>query len=345
MDKANKEQVLINKRMTSIDVAKAAGVSQSTVSRAFYNDSKLKEETRKKVLAVAKELGYKPNAIARSLISNKTNIIGIVMGDVDSPFYAYILTSITQRLREIGKQILVFNVKHNEEVDSVLSSVLQYQVDGIIITHASISTELATECTKNNIPVVLFNRFVPGATVSAVCCDNVTAVRDVVNYLVQDKGFKNIAYITGSENSSTNLDRKKGFIDRLRELGIDNYVIEFGDYTYESGKEAVKKILEKENIPQVIFCASDLMALGVMDYLRFNEGIKIPEDIAIVGFDDIYMASWPSYSLTTVHQPIGKMVDALIQLLENKLSNSDLEPVVQLYQGELVIRNSTEMKL
>lgn len=331
-----------NKRITSFDVAELAGVSQATVSRVYNGQSKISDNTREKVIAAAKSLGYKPNAIARSLTSRRTNIIGIVTANVDSPFYSKILGSFTKKLQKTGRQVLLFNAEPNRDADDILSQVLQYQVDGLIITSATISSEMADECMKNDTPVVLFNRYVLGANASAVCCDNVESGRMVANFLL-DGGHRKLAYISGNGNASTNIDRLKGFRDRLVERGITDLQVVQGDYSYESGSVALKILMESGSSPDAVFCANDNMALGAMDMARFKLGIRVPEDISIVGFDNIAIASWPSYSLTTVEQPIEGMIDATIGLLEKRIENLEIEPDLKLLSGKFVIRTSARI--
>lgn len=336
-----KSRIAVENRVTSIDVARAAGVSQSSVSRALTPGSILSDETRKKILATIDELGYKPNAIARSLISHKTNIIGIVMVN-SAPFYANILTEFTKRLQNTGRQVLLFNSEQDQDIDNILSTVLQYRVDGLIIASAWLSSRMADECVRNGTPVILFNRYVPNANSSAVCCDNVEGGRMVANFFL-DAEHKHIAYISGKENVSTNNDRKKGFIDRLNERGYTDCIIEAGKYSYTSGAEAARRLLAREDRPDAIFCADDTMALGTMDVARYEFGLRIPEDLSVVGFDDIPMASWPTYSLTTVRQPVERMLDATMELLELRLSNINEKPILQLFDGKLIKRNSARL--
>ncbi len=328
------------KRVTSFDVARLAGVSQSTVSRSFSFESRVSQKTREKVLAAAKQLGYKPDAIARSLSTQQSNIIGIVMADITSPFYPYVLAKFSSRLQDQGRQVLLFNAAPDQEVDDILPLVLQYRVDALIITSATISSAVADECAQSGSPVILFNRYVLGANASAVCCDNVEGGRMVANFLL-DTGHKKLAYISGKQDTSTNIDRKKGFTDRLRERGYINWWLEQGEYTYESGYEAAKRLLQQDDPPDAIFCANDIMALGAMDAARFEVGIRVPEELSIVGFDDIPPAAWPSYSLTTIRQPVSQMIEATFELLFERLENPELGPAFKLIPGLLIQRNST----
>ena len=331
------------KRMTSIDVARLAGVSQSTVSRTFSPKGKVSEQSRQKVLAAAQQLGYKPNAIARSLSTQRTNIIGIVMSYITSPFYPYVLEKFTQRLHDLGRQVLLFNAGPNQEVDDILPLVLQYQVDGLIITSATLSSEMVDECVAHGTPVILFNRYVLGTNASAVCCDNAEGGRVVANFLL-DTGHKRLAYIAGKENTSTNIDREKGFTQRLRERGLLEWQREEGNYTYESGYEAAKRLLQRHARPDAIFCANDIMALGAMDAARFEMGLKVPEELSIIGFDDIPAAGWPSYALTTIRQPVNQMIQATLDLLIERLEAPQTEPVLKLMPGPLIKRGSVSSK-
>ena len=329
-----------NKKPTSVDVARQAGVSQSTVSRIFSPGAKVHPETRQKVLAAALDLGYQPNAIARSLITQRTNIIGIVMAQITSPFYPYVLEKFIQKLQAMGRQVLLFNAAPNQDIDDILPLVLQYQVDGLIITSATLSSAMAAACAKNGTPVLLFNRYVPKAKASAVCCDNVAGGRMVANFLL-DAGHQRLAYIAGSKNTSTNIDREKGFTTQLQARGYNQWLREQGAYTHESGYAAAKRLLQQDNPPDAIFCANDIMAQGALDAARFALGLHVPQAVSIIGFDDIPAASWPSYALTTVRQPVNMMIDTAIDLMLERVEKPETEPTHKLLPGRLIERGST----
>lgn len=332
----------INKLITSMDVAKLAGVSQTSVSRVFNPDSsrEVKQETREKVLKAAKELGYKPNFIARSMISKKTNIIGIVIGTPVGPFNTKVITNLTAKIQELGKQCLIFTVDAEQEIDKILGKVLQYQVDGIIVTAPALSREMANLCIQNETPVILFNRFVPGLNASSVYCDNIDAGRSVAKFLVEC-GYKRIAHITHEKQSASALERKIGFYGMLREANINNVIEENAEYTYESGYEVGMKLLNQEVLPEAIFCISDLIAMGIIDAAKLEFGLRIPEDIAVVGFDDIPMASWGAYNLTTVHQPVDLLVNETIDTLMELIENPNIGPISKMHKTSLVKRGST----
>ena len=173
---------------TSVDVAKLAGVSQSAVSRAFAPGGSIADATRDKVFEAASRLNYVPNSIARSLITRKSDIIAILVGDMENPFYTDVLDKFSRRIQDAGKQVLVFNVPPNADIDAALIKVMQFQVDGIVITSAQISTRLASICLSRNVPVVMFNRYVPGLQTFSVCCDNYNGGRLAADTLFQDGG-------------------------------------------------------------------------------------------------------------------------------------------------------------
>jgi DNA-binding LacI/PurR family transcriptional regulator len=335
------DQITI-RRSTSIDVARLANVSQSAVSRTFSENGKVSAATRAKVLLAARTLGYTPNVIARSLITQRTNIIGMVMADITNPFYPTVLENFTQRLREMGQQVLLITAPPDQDTDELLPPLLQYQVDAVIMTSATLSSEMARTLAQQGRPVILFNRYVPDAGVSAVCCDNVEGGRLVANLLL-DAGHKQLAYIAGKRDTSTNIDREKGFTDRLRERGVTEWLGETGNYTYESGYDAACRLLQRATPPTAIFCANDIMALGALDAARAACGRRVPEDVSVVGFDDIPAAGWPAYNLTTIRQPVNRMITATLDLLKERLENPHAEPVLKLLPGVLVARGSARI--
>lgn len=325
-------------RVTSLDVARQVGVSQSTVSRTFSNDTTVAPKTRLKVMKAARELGYTPNAIARSLSMQQTRIVGILVSHTSSPFQPYVLEKLIQGLQRNGRQALVFTPGPDQEFDDILPAVLQYQVDALIVTAATLSSEVLCEFERKGTPVILFNRYTPGEATSAICCDNIEGGRMVANLLL-DAGHRRLAYIAGNENSSTNRDRMKGFTDRLWERGAAKAQVEQAQYTYEDGYAAAKHLMELPTPPDAIFCAGDIIAIGAVDLAR-DMGINVPQELSIIGFDDIPMASWSAYSLTTVREPVDEMIELTMRVLVERLEKPDTEPIIKLLPGNLIRRRS-----
>ncbi|MFY4777336.1 LacI family DNA-binding transcriptional regulator [Metabacillus sp. RGM 3146] len=326
-----------SKHVNAMEVARSAGVSQSTVSRVFTPGSNVSARARKKVLEAANELGYRPNALARGLIKNKTNMIGLVMGDIKNPFYPEILEKFTKGLQEKGFQVLFVQTANEEIQQEEITQFFEYNVAGVIVTDAKLSSNVVTRLSDKDIPVILFNRYTKDSSCHFVCCDNYLAGREIARYLAA-KGHKQCAFIAGKTNTSTSMDREKGFKEGLKEIQAD-LTAEHGDFTYEGGYKAALKLLNSLNPPDAIFCANDIMALGALDAAK-SLGIQIPKQLSIIGFDDIGMASWPPYMLTTWQQPVDTMVQLTIDHLIDEIKNGDRGPVALLLQGSLIERDS-----
>ncbi len=335
------KKTILNRSITSKDVAKLAGVSQSTVSRAFNSASGggVKKEIREKVFQAAKELGYRPNLVARGMISGKTNMIGLVVGDNLGPFYNRIVDMFVEKVQEKGKQCLVFKIPRQEQIAPIIERVIQFRLEGVIITASAMNRVMAETIIQNDIPVVLFNRFIPGIDINMVYVDPVEGGKLVAEFLYQ-KGHRNIGYIQFDRETSEEMEKKIGFYSQLRQYQIYNLKEERSEYSYQSGYEAGVRILRSEDRPTAIFCTSDLVALGVMDAAREKYGLEIPKDLAVVGYDDIEMSSWKSYQLTTVQQPVELLIEKSVEIICDKIENPEGKAVVDMVKPQLVIRQS-----
>ncbi len=329
----------MTKRITSIEVARRAGVSQSTVSRVFSTNSpNVAEATRQRVIAAAQELGYRPNAIGRMMSTQQTNTIGIVMANITSPFYPYVLEKFLQGLQAIGRRVLLFTASAHQDIDDILPLILEHQVDALIVTSATLSSAMAAECQRAGTPVILFNRRVENASVSAVCCDNERGGREIASLLIET-GHQHFAYIAGTANTSTNRDRQRGFVTQLQAYGIDDVRIEPAEYSYDASYRATTHLLQSDHAPDAIFCANDIMAMGAIDAARAC-GLCVPDDVSIVGFDDIPMARWGAYQLTTMSQEVDTMIEKTIDLMLTKIAAPQSDPVTAFVAGRMQIRAS-----
>lgn len=324
-------------RITSYDVADKAGVSQSTVSRVFSGDERLSEATRQKVLAVAQSLGYKPNAIARSLTTQQTQIIGLVASGMENPYFPLVLQAFTRHLHQLGWKALLITAG-NDDVDEMLSEILAYQVDGLIIVSAALNKRITQEALQHGIPVLLFSHHAASLEVSSVSCDNFEAGRTVADTFV-DAGHRRLAFIGGAD-ISINLDRQKGFVERLAERKVTGCQVVREISTYTQSYEAAMDLFKTPKPPDAIFCSHDVTAFGVLDAAR-DLRIKVPEQLSVIGFDDIPMAEWAAYSLTTIRQPTGAMIDATTELLLQRIKSSTRDAVAKFLPGTLIKRRST----
>ncbi|KKI92375.1 LacI family transcriptional regulator [Bacillus sp. SA1-12] len=329
---------MVKKKVTAFDVAKLAGVSQPTVSRVFSSGSNVKESKRERVLAAAKQLGYQPNALARGLTTRKTKMIGIVMRDVQNPFYPEVLQKFYEQLSVKGYHIIFISSINNQIQEKEIRQLIEYNVEGVIITDAFLSSNAAERFIQNDIKVVLFNRYINDDTYNAVYCDNYSAGYQIGMYLV-NKGHRKIAFITGPTDTSTTIDRKNGFEKALYESGIAENFTELGNYSYDGGFQATLRLLEQYKDIDAIFCGNDITAFGAIDAAR-SKGLLIPDDISIVGFDDVKMSQWTNYSLTTWRQPVDEMVENTVDILLNQINEDLSEPQVKTVKGELIERNT-----
>jgi DNA-binding LacI/PurR family transcriptional regulator len=328
-------------RLTVKDLARDLGMSVSTVSRAFHAEAVIARGTRDIVLKRAQEIGYSPNPFARSLITKKTRIVGVVVADITNPFYPEVLTRLTTALRAIDMNVMLVAADRSGEVDEALRLLLNYQPDLAIILAATLSSEAAQECRRAGTPVIFFNRLSADGHSFGISCDNILGGRQIADYLI-DSGHRNLAYIAALADASTNVARQKGYCERAVERGlVPPLVIEAGQFSYHAGYEAAQKLRELERMPDGVFCANDILAIGFLDGVRRELGLGVPDDISIVGFDDIEMAHWPSHGLTTVQQPIEKMLEATVTLAKELGTNSSQEPVVQLIPPGAVIERAT----
>ena len=333
--------------VTSIDVARLAEVSQSAVSRSFTLGASVSDGTRAKVMDAARKLGYRPNAHARSLITKRSRIIGLVLSQMENLLYPVALDHLAKRLQRDGYHVLLF-VNDTPNSDELVSQILQYHVDGIVLASTTLSSSLAQRCADAAIPVVLFNRVMASGSagsVSSVRSDNVAGGRAVAR-LFTETGHQRVAFIAGNEESSTNLERERGFREGLAERGLRIWARSVGNYDFEQARNAARELFQAgsarpDAMPDAVFVASDHMAFAVMDTLRFELKLRVPQDVSVAGFDNVPQADWGSYRLTTVEQQVGPMIEATVDLLQRYLRNdrpSQSENVIVPVQ--LVIRES-----
>ena len=330
---------------TSLDVARLAGVSQSAVSRCFTAGASVSDAMRDKVQEAARKLGYQPNAHARSLITGRSRIIGLVLSHIENLFYPAVLEQLAQRLQQDGYHLLIF-ISDGHNADDLVGEILQYKVDGIVLGATTLSSALAQRCADASIPVVLFNRIMAegsAGSVSSVRSDNVGGGREIARFLVAG-GHRRIAYLAGREDSSTNLERERGFREGLAEAGQRIYARAIGNYDVLQARQATRDLFaQAEQRPDAVFVASDQMAIAVLDTLRHELGLAVPQQVSVVGFDNVPQAAWESYALTTFEQPVQPMVEATVELLQSYL-RGDAMPNTQniVIAGQLVLRGSCQ---
>ncbi|EAR52888.1 transcriptional regulator [Oceanicola granulosus HTCC2516] len=304
-------------RITSLDVARLAGVSQSAVSRVFTPGASASDKTTRKVRDAAEALGYRPNILARAIVSGKSRIIGLVVAYLENYFYPEALEKLSNALQREGYHVLVFltSQKHGE-IDDVVGEMLDYQVDGIVFASVGLSSDIAKRCQNAGVPVVLFNRYDDRKDIAAVTSENFEGGRKVAEFLLAG-GHDRIAYIAGWKGASTQRDREAGFLAGLTAANRSLHAREVGNFDAEQAKAAARTMFDTpaESRPDALFVANDHMAFVAMDVIRHELGLGIPSDVSVIGFDDVPPAAWLSYNLTTVRQRARRMVEETVKAL------------------------------
>jgi DNA-binding LacI/PurR family transcriptional regulator len=328
--------------VTSDEVARLAGVSRSAVSRCFTPGASIAAETRRRVAEAADRLGYRPNAIARSLNTRHSGLIGVVVADVGNPFYARLIEALAMRLQARGLAPLVLVARDAQATDDLLPQLLAFQVDGVIVASATLSLRMARLCAAARTPVVLVDRLAEegdGAT-GDISADNAQGAALVAD-LFASAGYRRPAFIAGLENTSTSREREAGFRTGLARHGLELGAREIGQYTYAGGKLAAQRLLGRAERPDAIFCANDEMALAVLDVARVEFGLAVPGELAVAGFDNASPGSLAAYDLTTVDQGLETMADEAVAVLQHSIEAPGSAPVRLRLPCRLVRRSST----
>ena len=329
-------------RVTSYDVARRAGVSQSAVSRSFKPGASVSKKMRARVTKAAEELRYQPNLIARSLITRRSNMVAVVISQQTNLYYPEVLVQLSQRFSERGVRVLLFTLEHESDIDVMLDQIFQYQVDGVVEA-ARLSGEQIDLIEQRGIPFVFYNRSFKDRQVSSVCCDQAEGERWLVDRLVA-AGHRSFGVISGPEDSAVSVERTQGALERLKELDVESVTVVPGDYSYESGANGLLELKSRlGKLPDAVVCANDIMAIGCMDAARYRSGVKVPEDLSVVGFDGVGPAQWESYDLTTVRQPVGRMTEAAVSMILERIEQPDVPPEKRTFSGILVDGGSARM--
>lgn len=323
------------------DIALIAQVSHPTVSRALRKSPLVNPETAEKIRAIAGQMGYRPSAVARSLVNKKTNTIGVVVTTIADPFNGEVVSGIEEAAHEHGFSLFLANSNADPEREiKVVHSFHERRVDGIIVTSSRVGALYMPLLGELNVPTVLINNQHPSEFVHSVMIDNVSASREATQHLIQ-LGHKRIAYIGDQFGFESDAERLTGYRQALTDARV-RFVSELivqGNGKAEGGMEAMSKLLSLAKPPTAVFCYNDMSAIGAMR-VAYDRGLSVPEDISIVGFDDLSIASFTRPLLTTIRQPKLQMGRLAMETLLQLLSGAQAQNSVKL-KGELVVRKST----
>lgn len=328
-----------------VDVAKKANVSTATVSRVISKPDTVREETINKVLKAIKELNYHPNVLARQLRRSETKTVIVVIPDISNPFFSKVLRGIENLAFNSGYQVLLGDAGNDHEQESrYLDMLRQKKADGMILLTAKMKAELVEEM-ANEFPVVLACEYIEGSSIPTISIDNVSSARKATEYLIQ-LGHRRIGTISGPLDSVLGQDRLKGFYQAMARyrLSVDPVLVQEGNFNYESGFNLMKKFLALNKMPTGVFAANDEMAFGAIKAIRTMD-LKVPEDISVIGFDDIHFSSIFEPALTTISQPAFEMGSKAMELLIMLMDKKRIEKNQYILDDTLIERESCSKNL
>jgi LacI family transcriptional regulator len=321
------------------DVAAHAGVSAATVSRVLNDNPSVTEDTRNRVYAAMTALNYVPNAVARSLRTEATKTLGLIIGDILNPFFTELARAVEDEAREAGYTVVIGNADERaDQQDHYVRTLLEQRVDGLLICPTAEITPLIEEVTRGDRPLVFLDRTLPGMDVPSVRADGTQAIRQLIGHL-RDLGHRRIAFISGPGTLSTGRERTEAFLMAAAENGLEipEEYIQMGDFRAGSGQVLTSTLLDLPEPPEVIFLGDNLMALGALDEIRLR-GLRIPNDIALASFDDVPWFAHIHPPITAISQPTAELGRRAVRVILDSLHGKPAESVV--LPAVLVVRES-----
>jgi DNA-binding LacI/PurR family transcriptional regulator len=324
--------------ITLKDVAERAGVSRAAVSRTFTPGASVSAKTRGKVEKAASELGYNPNILARSLMTRKTQLVGLVSNNFHNPVFLEIFDLFTRGLQEKNLRPLLFNLSNESGPKSSLSLMQQYSVDGVIVASSHVPEGFATAFQVAGMPVVhAFGRATQTPVVPVVGIDNIDAGRIAARTLIE-RGYRHIGFLGGPHDASTTQDRRQGFTEVAALAGVEVTVSYAGAYSFNAGRAEMIRLLGGKRA-DAYFCADDVLSIGALSAIR-EKGLSVPGDIGVIGLNDMELASWAGIDLTTIKQPFAAIIEASIDLMQSRFSNPDRLPEARLFPCRIIERST-----
>ena len=323
------------RRVTAQDVADRAGVSRYAVSRAFTDGGYVEANKRQRIQEAAEALGYRPNALASGLQGGRSDLVAIFVGEMSNEYDKEVVSQLVIGLNAAGKWPIVIGGSEIAARDAV-SSVLRYPLEAMILRSGSLDIEIVESCLKLGIPVISSGRVMHQKGVDNICVRNAEGAAAVTRLAIE-KGRRRIAYIDGPPHFSSSHDRRSGVFAALAEHGLTAITEDVGDFTMLGGQTVTENILKSD--PDAIVCANDAMAVGAIGVIR-SRGLRVPEDVAVVGFDDFSISAWSGLSLTTVRNPIDRLVKSVVDLLQRRGADPTKAEETIYLDAELIVRNS-----
>ncbi|MEO1240164.1 MAG: LacI family DNA-binding transcriptional regulator [Pseudomonadota bacterium] len=329
--------------VTLKDVAARAGVSRSAVSRTFTQGASVSKQTRDKVERAAAALGYRPNALASSLTTGRTKLIGLISNNFRNPFFLEVFDLFTRRLQEKGLRPLLVNLSGETDPTNSVDLLRQYSVDGVIVASSTLDPAFARAFRDAGLPVVhSFGRPDGASRVDVVGVDNVACGRIAGQTLVA-RGYRKVAFLGGPRAATSTQDRLLGFCQALDAEGLTPGITFADAYTFEAGRITMAAALVRCPA-EAYFCGDDILSIGAMAAVR-AAGLSVPGDIGLMGFNDMEMAGWPSIDLTTLHQPVARIIESSIDLVSAHDPGDPRGPEIRLFECRLIERATLKPKV
>ena len=326
-------------RVTLREVAEAAGVSRSAVSRTFTEGASVSAKTRKKVEKAARELGYRPNVLARSLTTKRTALIGLISNNFQNPAFMEVFDLFTAGLQGRGLRPLLVNLSDEREAEASLEMLMQYSVDGVIVASSTLPARFSTTLAQARLPVVhAFGKPSPSFEVNVVGVDNVHGGELAADLLIE-RGYRSIGFLGGPKAATSTKDRLLGFKRKLKQAGLEIEGIRFAEtYGYEAGRKGMAALLDEGPV-EAVFCGDDILCMGARDHCR-ERGVSVPGGVGLIGFNDIAMAGWTAYRLTTVRQPIHDIIVSAVELIVSLVEEPGRAPEARIFPCRMVERET-----
>ncbi|SHH30764.1 LacI family DNA-binding transcriptional regulator [Marivita hallyeonensis] len=325
--------------VTLKEVAAHAGVSTSAVSRTFTEGASVSQKTRRKVERAAAELGYRPNALASSLTTGRTKLIGLISNNFYNPMFLEVFDLFTRSLQERGLRPLLVNLTDETDPDNSLKLLRQYSVDGVVVASSTLSPEFSVAFQEARIPVVhSFGRFASAPRVHVVGIDNAECGRMAARTLLA-RGYKRIGFLGGPWEATSTADRRRGFWDVMNDQTVAEATESFATaYSFEAGRAEMLNLLDGDRA-EAYFCGDDVLSIGALSAIA-DAGLSVPKDIGVIGLNDMKMAGWQNINLTTIRQPIRQIIDSSIELVVAMLDDPERLPEARLFACEIIERGT-----
>ena len=330
--------------VTLKDVAARAGVSRSAVSRTFTVGASVSGKTRAKVEKAAAELGYSPNALASSLTTGRTKLIGLISNNFHNPLFLEVFDLFTAGLQDRGLRPLLVNLSDETDPANSVRMLRQYSVDGVIVASSTLPPSFAEAFRTAGVPVVhSFGRSTTMPYVHVVGIDNIACGRMAAETLVQ-RGYTRVAFLGGPQQATSTQDRAQGFLSALAEHPDVATTVSYANaYTFDAGRAEMERLL-KARPAEAYFCGDDVLSVGALSAVQ-DAGLQVPGDIGLIGLNDMEIAGWQNIDLTTIRQPIAEIIDASIDLVIGTIEAPDRHPEIRQFPCRIVERGTLRPRL